>query len=89
MLIDLKFVKDVEKCLAVLDPVFAYIIHKGYPIALWHNFLLLSVNTYVVLYNEKVLSSHMLQKPLLSGINSSRRLFIIKDLSALWFQLKH
>lgn len=29
--------------LAMLDPVFAYIIHKGHPIAVWHSFVLLSI----------------------------------------------
>lgn len=44
--------------LAMLDPVFAYIIHKGHPVAVWHSFVLLSATIYIALCSGKVLPNN-------------------------------
>lgn len=58
------FASPLEVCkryrkvwLAMLDPVFAYIIHKGHPVAVWHSFVLLSATIYIALCSRKVLSN--------------------------------
>lgn len=49
--------RDRKVWVALLDPVSAYIIHKGHPVAVWLTFVLLSATVYIALCHGKVLSN--------------------------------